>query len=80
MADVGTNHKAKVFISYSRDDIDFADRRVEPFGFDTLTYRHSMRGRRLEGTAEEHEMRLGVAVGSSVVAQVSFADLQAVLG
>jgi WD40 repeat protein len=47
MTYVGTNHKAKVFISYSRDDIDFADQLVaalDPFGFDPLIDRHSIPG------------------------------------
>jgi WD40 repeat protein len=47
MTDASTPHKAKVFISYSRDDIDFADQLVaalETFGFDALIDRHSIPG------------------------------------
>jgi hypothetical protein len=47
MTDVGASHKAKVFISYSRDDIDFADQLVaalEGTGFDPLIDRHSIPG------------------------------------
>ena len=47
MSDTSTNHRAKVFISYSRDDIDFADQLVaalEGTGFDPLIDRHSIPG------------------------------------
>src|SRR5262245_18592968 len=47
MTNASTNHKAKVFISYSRDDIDFADQLVaalEGIGFDPLIDRHSIPG------------------------------------
>src|SRR5262245_24415173 len=47
MADASANHKAKVFISYSRDDINFADQLVaalEGTGFDPLIDRHSIPG------------------------------------
>ena len=47
MSDASANNKAKVFISYSRDDIDFADQFVaalEAFGFDPLIDRHSIPG------------------------------------
>jgi hypothetical protein len=47
MADASANHKAKVFISYSRDDINFADQLVaalEGTGFDPLIDRHRIPG------------------------------------
>jgi TIR domain len=47
MADASAHHKAKVFISYSRDDINFADQLVaalEGTGFDPLIDRHSIPG------------------------------------
>jgi hypothetical protein len=47
MTDASINQKAKAFISYSRDDIDFADQLVvalESFGFDPLIDRHSIPG------------------------------------
>ena len=47
MTDLSTNRKAKVFVSYSRDDIDFADQLVaalEGTGFDALIDRHSIPG------------------------------------
>jgi TIR domain/WD domain, G-beta repeat len=47
MTDASTTRKAKVFISYSRDDIDFADQLVaalEGTGFDPLIDRHSIPG------------------------------------
>jgi hypothetical protein len=47
MTDASPAHKAKVFISYSRDDIDFADQLVaalEGTGFDPLIDRHSIPG------------------------------------
>src|SRR5262245_39513844 len=47
MADASANHKAKVFISYSRDDINFADQLVaalEGTGFDPLIDQHSIPG------------------------------------
>ena len=47
MTDASTPPKAKVFISYSRDDIDFADQLVtalEAFNFVPLIDRHSIPG------------------------------------
>src|SRR6516164_8195932 len=47
MTEASINHKAKVFISYSRDDIGFADQLVaalESFGFDPLIDRQSIPG------------------------------------
>src|SRR5215475_8769564 len=47
MTDASADHKAKVFISYSRDDIAFADQLVaalEGTGFDPLIDRHSIPG------------------------------------
>ena len=47
MTDASTTRKAKVFISYSRDNIDFADQleaALECTGFDPLIDRHSIPG------------------------------------
>ena len=47
MTDASTIRKAKIFISYSRDDFDFADQLVaalEGTGFDPLIDRHSIPG------------------------------------
>jgi hypothetical protein len=47
MIDGSSNRQAKVFVSYSRDDIDFADQLVaalEGTGFDPLIDRHSIPG------------------------------------
>jgi hypothetical protein len=61
MTDASTTRKAKVFISYSRDDITFADQLVaalEGTGFDPLIDRHSIPGGEgLEGTASTYDCR-----------------------
>ena len=66
MADPSPNHKAKVFISYSRDDINFADQLVaalEGTGFAPLIDRHSIPG----GEDWKEQLRHMIVEADSIV-------------
>ena len=66
MNNTRTNDKAKIFISYSRDDVDFADQFVtalEAFGFDPLIDRHSIPG----GEDWKSQLRHMIVEADSVV-------------
>ena len=66
MTDASSTRKAKVFISYSRDDIDFADQLVaalEGTGFDPLIDRHSIPG----GEDWKAQLRHMIVEANSVV-------------
>ena len=70
MTDSITPRKAKVFISYSRDDIDFADQLVaalEGIGFDPLIDRHSIPG----GEDWKAQLRYMIVEADSVVFALS---------
>src|SRR6476660_8068090 len=66
MTDASPPHKAKVFISYSRDDIDFVDQLVaalEGTGFDPLIDRHSIPG----GEDWKEQLRHMIVEADSIV-------------
>lgn len=70
MTDASINQKAKVFISYSRDDIGFADQLVaalESFGFDPLIDRQSIPGGE-DWKAQLRYMIVGAdSIGSGII-------------